>query len=56
MNLEELLSNNLDNPEELERIYRENPEEFKLWLETAYTANPQSVILQVWNTRGRHWY
>lgn len=41
----------LDEPHELEALYREDPEEFRTSLDQAYQANPASVVLQVWHAR-----
>ena len=41
----------LDDPEELETLYRESPEAFREALEEASRANPDSVALRIWQAR-----
>lgn len=46
-----LLVLQLDNPRELERAYREQPEKFKQLHAEAYATSPDSLVLQIWNER-----
>lgn len=45
------ITENLDNPHELERMFREEPEAFKKSFSYARKLNPESQILAVWHER-----
>ena len=51
MDLYNLILENLSNPHELERMYREDPEEFKNSITKAWNDNPDSEVLAVWYER-----
>jgi len=46
-----LIMANMDNPRELERIFRKDPEEFKKSLAYAWEQHPDSQVLAVWQER-----
>jgi len=35
----------------LERLFRQDPDQFKICFDKVFSANPESIILQVWNER-----
>ena len=51
MDFEKLILENIDNPTELERLFRQDPDQFKICFDKVFSANPESIILQVWNER-----
>ena len=42
---------NLSNPQQLEKLYRENKSEFKKQFNEIYPDNNDNIVLQVWNER-----
>jgi len=46
-----LIIENMDNPHELERIFRKDPEGFKRSFTYAWNQNPDSQVLAVWQER-----
>ncbi|MBW7453228.1 DUF4153 domain-containing protein [Paenibacillus sepulcri] len=46
-----LITENMDNPRELERMFRETPEAFKKSFSYAWEQNPDSQVLAVWQER-----
>jgi len=51
MDVEKLISENVNNPAELEKLYREHPMQFMSSFNSVFAANPESIILKVWNER-----
>lgn len=51
MSLKESIESNLEDPQELEKLYRQSPELFARSFEEAFHANPSSSVLGVWNAR-----
>ena len=51
MNITNQIIDNRNNPHELERIYREKPEDFNESFSRAWQQNPESSILSVWQER-----
>lgn len=51
MDMYNLILENLSNPHELERMYREEPEAFRNSITTAGNENPDSEVLAVWYER-----
>ena len=43
--------NYLDQPVELEKLYRSNPKQFQIWLSEALSGYPESETLKVWHAR-----
>jgi len=46
-----LILNHLHDPEELESLYRQDPEAFREAVEEAIHASPDSIVLHVWRAR-----
>jgi hypothetical protein len=46
-----LITENIDNPRELERMFRKEPEDFKKSFSYAWEQNPGSQVLAVWQER-----
>ncbi|MFF2885979.1 DUF4153 domain-containing protein [Paenibacillus sp. NPDC057967] len=46
-----LITENMDNPHELERLFREEPDLFKKSFSYAWEQNPDSQVLAVWQER-----
>lgn len=51
MEKENMVLNHLDNPHELERLYRKDPETFEQDFLSALRQNPDSPVLKVWYER-----
>ncbi|QJD85948.1 DUF4173 domain-containing protein [Cohnella herbarum] len=51
MNNNNLITENMDNPRELERMFRTQPEVFKKSFSYAWEQNPDSQVLAVWQER-----
>lgn len=51
MNVNSSILENMDNPHELERMFRKDPKEFKQSFSHAWEQNPDSQILAVWHER-----
>ena len=51
MENDNVVLNNLDNPHELERLYRKKPETFEKDFLSAWKQNPDSPVLKVWYER-----
>ncbi|MBU2560609.1 DUF4153 domain-containing protein [archaeon] len=51
MNIEKELSENIDNPAELEGLYRKHSEEFESAFDSVFEKNSDSDILKTWNER-----
>lgn len=51
MNYADMIRANLHNPEELEKLYRQNAAEFVAGFEQAFAEAPESPVLQVWRAR-----
>lgn len=49
--LEEQIARNLDNPEKLESLYRENGRVFKTVIEKIYNQFPENILLKAWYYR-----
>ncbi len=49
--LEKKISKNMDNPSELEIIFRKNPDEFRMAFDKVFSENPNSLVLRVWKER-----
>ncbi|SON48551.1 hypothetical protein [Vibrio tapetis] len=43
------IDSNLDNPEELERFYRQSPQQFEQQLNASLGQNPSNLVLRVWH-------
>ena len=46
MNFTQQIAENLDNPAELERLFRENPEAFQVAFESVFVGNPDAIVLR----------
>ncbi|MBN2354915.1 DUF4153 domain-containing protein [candidate division KSB1 bacterium] len=44
----ENIKNHLNDPRMLERLYRQNPDEFSRGLDALYTQHPDSILLRAW--------
>lgn len=51
MSINNQVAENLHNPRELERMFREEPESFRQSFAHAWECNPDSQVLAVWNER-----
>jgi hypothetical protein len=51
MDNKNLITENMDNPRELERMFRQEPEVFKKSFSYAWEQNPDSQVLAVWQER-----
>ncbi|MDR4972356.1 DUF4153 domain-containing protein [Bacillus toyonensis] len=51
MNSHNLIIENMDNPHELERMYRKDPKAFKKSFSQAWEQNPDSQVLGIWYER-----
>lgn len=51
MDINNLIIDNMDNPHELERMFRIEPEAFKKSFSSAWEQNPDSQVLAVWFER-----
>ncbi|MGK5094915.1 DUF4153 domain-containing protein [Deltaproteobacteria bacterium TL4] len=51
MNIRQQIESHINEPAELERLYRESPEEFRECFSAIYNTNQDSVILSVWYAR-----
>ncbi len=51
MDLGNKIIENIDNPHELEKMYRKDPETFKKSFSYAWKQNPSSQVLAVWYER-----
>lgn len=51
MDINNLIIDNMDNPHELERMFRIEPEAFKKSFSSAWEQNPESQVLAVWFER-----
>ncbi len=51
MDFERLIKENINNPEELERLYRTNEKEFIDAFGKVFSENQDSIVLKVWNAR-----
>lgn len=51
MNSHNLIIENMDNPHELERMYRKDPKAFKKSFSQAWEQNPNSQVLGIWYER-----
>lgn len=51
MNLTEQILANLEQPRELERLFRQNPDGFRASLPEAMAAAPGAIVLDVWQAR-----
>lgn len=51
MNYADMIRGNLHNPEELEKLYRQDAAGFSVGLEQVYAEAPESPVLQVWKAR-----
>ncbi|RED55690.1 DUF4153 domain-containing protein [Cohnella lupini] len=51
MNNINFITENMDNPRELERLFRTEPEAFKKSFSSAWEQNPDSQVLAVWQER-----
>ncbi|WP_274307105.1 DUF4153 domain-containing protein [Solibacillus daqui] len=51
MDINKLIIENIDNPQELERMYRNDPKAFKKSFSHAWEQNPNSQVLSVWYER-----
>ncbi len=49
--MSEKIESNLDNPEELERFYRQSPQQFEQQLNACFDKNPSNLALRVWHAR-----
>ena len=50
-NFERLMLDNIEDPKELESLYRQDPTRFTSIFDKAYAANPDSAVLRVWKAR-----
>ncbi|TKI74629.1 DUF4153 domain-containing protein, partial [Bacillus wiedmannii] len=48
MDINNLIIENMDNPHELERMYRKDPKAFKKSFSQAWDENPDSQVLAAW--------
>ena len=51
MNIKPLIHSNIDNPPELERLYRQHPDAFKNCIDEMYATHSDSAALSVWHAR-----
>ncbi|WDU83287.1 hypothetical protein [Caloramator sp. Dgby_cultured_2] len=51
MDVSNFILKNIDNPHELEKMFRKDPEEFKKEFEIAWKQKPDSQVLSVWYER-----
>ena len=51
MDINNLIVENIDNPHELERMYRKDPKAFKKSFSHAWEQNPDSQVLGIWYER-----
>lgn len=51
MNMNNLIIENIENPHELERLFRKDPKAFKNSFSQAWEQNPDSQVLSVWYER-----
>ena len=51
MNFTQQIAENLDNPAELERLFRENPEAFQVAFESVFVGNPDAIVVEAWHER-----
>ncbi len=49
--MNERIENNLDNPEALERFYRQFPQQFEQQLNSCLDKKPSNPVLRVWQAR-----
>lgn len=54
MSLTQVIEQHLEDPEELEKIYRNTPELFADSFDDAFHSNPDSKVLEVWQARLRY--
>lgn len=51
MRTEEIIRESIDHPENLEQIYRKNPEKFKQQYQKAFAGNEDSILFRAWQAR-----
>ncbi|KAM3104845.1 hypothetical protein, partial [Phormidesmis sp. 146-33] len=51
MNFVQQIQENLENPAELERLFREDAEAFRVAFESVFAENPDAIVLKVWQER-----
>lgn len=51
MSITQSIESNLADPEALEKLYRQSPEQFTHSFDEAFHANPSSPVLEVWHAR-----
>jgi len=51
MSIYQQIEANLEEPEELERMYRQSPESFREQMEDVFEAHPTSPLLRAWHAR-----
>ncbi len=51
MDFKKIISENIDNPAELEKLFRKDSEQFKAGFGKVFAGNPESIVLKVWNER-----
>jgi hypothetical protein len=51
MNFTHQVRENLENPAELERLFREDAEAFQVAFESVFAENPDVIVLKVWHER-----
>ncbi|MGV0026535.1 hypothetical protein [Phormidesmis priestleyi] len=51
MNFTDRIRESLENPAELERLFREDSEAFQVAFESVFAENPDAIVLKVWHER-----
>ncbi len=51
MNFTQQIRENLENPGELERLFQEDSEAFRVAFESVFAENPDAIVLKVWHER-----
>ena len=51
MTIKESIESNLEDPEALEKLYRQSPEQFTRTFDEVFHAHPSSTVLEVWQAR-----